>query len=214
MENNCESVCLLSTAYWAPVQYFAKVVSHQKVLVEQFETFPKQSYRNRCVLYGPNSIQSLQVPTLKGDVHNPMTRDIRLSYQTQWQKNHFYTIKSLYKSSPYFDYYVDDIQPLYAHKFEFLLDLNNAIFEVCCKWLKMSNNSVLTDDYVKQATCEDYRNTIHPKESHQAEDVHFVAKPYTQVFEERFGFVPNLSIIDLVMNCGPESKTLLQQCVR
>lgn len=209
---NNETV-LLSTAYWAPVQYFAKVVSHKNVLIEQFETFPRQSYRNRCVLYGPNCVQTLQIPVLKGDAHNPMTKDIRISYQTQWQKNHFYTIRSLYQSSPYFDYYVDDIQPFYNKHYEFLLDYNNKILEVCFKWLKMSNNSSLTDDFVKEPDCPDYRCIIHPKQSHQVEDEHFVARPYTQVFDERFGFIPNLSIIDLVMNCGPESKSVLQQCV-
>ena len=207
-------ICLLSTAYWPSVQWFTKIVSHRQVLIEQFETFPKQSYRNRCALYGPNCVQTLQVPILKGDTHNPMTRDIRISYNTPWQKNHFYTIRSLYKSSPFFDYYADDIEPFYTQKFDFLLDYNSAILNVCLRWLKTPNNTALTTDYAHTPDCPDYRNTIHPKTSHQAPDEHFVAQPYTQVFDERFGFIPNLSILDLVMNCGPESKKVLQDCVR
>ena len=208
------STCLLSTAYWPPVQWFTKIVSHSKVLIEQFETFPKQSYRNRCALYGPNCVQTLQVPILKSDTHNPMTRDIRIAYQTPWQKNHFNTIRSLYKSSPFFDYYADDILPFYERRFDFLIDYNRAILEVCLKWLKMPDNTVLTTDYVHTPDCPDYRNTIHPKQSHQSADPHFAPQPYTQVFGERFGFIPNLSIIDLVMNCGPDAKAVLQSSVR
>ena len=205
------STCLLSTAYWAPVQWFTKIVSHSQVLIEQFETFPKQSFRNRCALYGPNCVQTLQVPILKSDTHNPMTRDIRIAYQTPWQKNHFNTIRSLYKSSPFFDYYADDILPFYERRFDFLLDYNRAILEVCLKWLKMPDNTALTADYVHTPDCPDYRNTIHPKQSHQSADPHFAPQPYTQVFGERFGLIPNLSIIDLVMNCGPEALQVLRE---
>jgi len=208
------NTCLLSTAYWPPIQYFTKIVSHSKVLIEQFETFPKQSYRNRCALYGPNCIQTLQVPILKGDTHNQKTKDIRIAYQMPWQKNHFNTIRSLYKSSPFFDYYADDILPFYERRFDFLLDYNHAILEVCLKWLKMPDNTILTDNYVQTPDCPDYRNTIHPKQSHQSADPNFVPQPYTQVFDERFGFIPNLSIIDLVMNCGPDSKNVLLEGVR
>jgi hypothetical protein len=182
--------------------------------IDGWEHYQKQSYRNRCALYGPNCVQTLQVPILKSDTHNPMTRDIRIAYQTPWQKNHFNTIRSLYKSSPFFDYYADDILPFYERRFDFLLDYNRAILEVCLKWLKMPDNTVLTADYVRTPDCPDYRNTIHPKQSHQSADPHFAPQPYTQVFGERFGFIPNLSIIDLVMNCGPDAKAVLQSSVR
>ena len=207
------SNCILSTAYWPNIQYFTKIVSCVKVYIEQFETFPKQSYRNRCALYGPNSIQTLQIPILKGE-HNQITKDVRIAYQMPWQKNHFQTIKSLYKSSPFFDYYADDIEFFYNRKFDFLLDYNNAIFEVCCRWLKIGNNTELTSDYVKNPLCSDFRNTIHPKQSHQAEDKDFNPLKYTQVFSDRFGFIPNLSIIDLVMNCGPDSVSILKSSGR
>ena len=182
--------------------------------IDGWEHYQKQSYRNRCALYGPNCVQTLQVPILKSETHNPMTKDIRIAYQTPWQKNHFNTIRSLYKSSPFFDYYADDILPFYERRYDFLLDYNRAILEVCLKWLKMPNNTILTADYEHTPDCPDYRNTIHPKTSHQAPDEHFVAQPYTQVFDERFGFIPNLSIIDLAMNCGPESKDVLMGGVR
>lgn len=205
--------CLLSTVYWGPVQYFSKLISYDNIFIEQYETYPKQSYRNRCELYGSNCVQSLQVPVLKGQEHNPKTKDIRISYQTAWQKNHFYTIQSLYKSSPFFDYYVDDLYKFYSSKYDFLLDYNNDILQVCLKWLKISPNILLTSDYEKQPNCDDFRTIIHPKESHRVEDMHFFAEPYLQVFEDRAGFIPNLSIIDLVMNCGPEAKTILTKSV-
>ncbi len=202
--------CLVSTAYWGPVQYFAKFVEYEQVLIEQWETYPKQTYRNRCVLYGPNCIQSLQVPVEKGRV-NQLVKDIRIAYNSLWQKNHFATIESLYHSSPFYDYYIDDIELFYRNKYNYLIEYNNSITELCLKWLKLPAKLNFTTDFEKQPTLPDFRNTITPK--HSIPDPNFVAAHYQQVFAERLGFAPNLSILDLVMNCGPESAQIIKASI-
>lgn len=200
---------LLSTAYFAPVQYYSEILKAEKVYIEQFENFIKQTYRNRCVIQGGNGPIQLIVPVVKGRGPKTLIKDLKISYDTDWQRNHWRTIFSAFNSSPFFEYYKYDIQPFFEIKHQFLLDFNLKIHEVICELLEIENVAVLTKDFeiVPNGT-KNLRESISPKNKVIA-DNHFQAKEYTQVFSDKLGFMPNLSILDLLFNEGPNSYSIL-----
>ncbi len=208
------SYCLLSTAYWPPVQYFTKLILFDEVLIEQFETYPKQSYRNRMEVYGPNGIQSLQVPVLKASFKKTIIKDVEISYDTPWQKNHVKSIESAYRSSPFYEYYIDEILPLFSKKYKFLIELNADILKICQEILGLEVSVNFTLNFIADSGEFDFRNIIHPKSSKARVEPNFKPVEYVQGFEQRHGFAPNLSILDLIFNCGPESLALIKSSIR
>lgn len=201
---------LLSTAYFAPIQYYSKFIGHSKIYIEQFEHFNKQTFRNRCVILGGNGIIQLIVPVVKGRGPKTLIKDLKISYDVDWQRNQWQTLFSAYSSSPFFEYYQDDIKPFFEKKYEFLLDFNLKINETICDLLEIENKLVLTEDFeqVPEPTIN-FRDIISPKNKTQT-DKHFKQMEYTQVFSEKHGFSPNLSILDLLFNEGPNSYTILK----
>ncbi len=200
---------LLSTAYLAPVHFYARFLHHPKVYIEQHEHFIKQTYRNRCVISGGNGLISLVLPVVKGRKPKTSIKDLQISYDTEWQRNHWQTIVSAYNSSPYFEYYQDELFPYFHNKTKFLLDHNMRIHETICDFMDIENKVVLTDDFeqVPEGTLN-FREMISPK-SKTHPDKSFQPREYTQVFTEKFGFLPNLSILDLIFNEGPNAHTVL-----
>jgi hypothetical protein len=204
---------LLSTAYFAPIQYYSEFLKSEKVHIEQFENFIKQTYRNRCVVLGGNGPIQLIVPVVKGRGPKILIKDLKISYDTDWQRNHWRTIFSAYSSSPFFEYYKDDIQPFFETKHQFLLDFNLKIHEIICELLEIDNNAILTDDFekVSEGTIN-LRESISPKIKMQNE-LHFQPVEYTQVFSDKLGFVSNLSILDLLFNEGPNGYSILEESI-
>jgi len=201
---------LLSTAYFAPIQYYSKFLKAEKVYIEQFENFNKQTYRNRCVILGGNGPIQLIVPVVKGRGPKILIKDLQISYDTDWQRNHWRTIFSAYSSSPFFEYYKDDIHPFFETKHKFLLDFNLKIHETVCELLELENNAVLTGDFEKVPDgTVNLRERISPKIKTQS-DNDFQPVQYTQVFSDKLGFVPNLSILDLLFNEGPNGFSVLE----
>ncbi len=208
-----DNTCILSTAYWATIQYFTKFLIFNKIQIEQWETYPRQSYRNRMVIYGANGVQTLQVPVAKGSFKKILLKDIKISYDTNWQKNHFKTIESAYRSSPFYEYYIDDIVPFYKKRYKYLLDLNHNILEVVLSVLELQYKINYTDKFELHPNFVDFRNSIHPKKEKQNFDASFKPVEYIQGFEQRHGFVSNLSIIDLIFNTGPEAVSILSKSI-
>lgn len=202
---------LLSTAYFPNVQYMSKFLAG-KVVVEKYETYPKQTYRNRCNILSANGVLPLSVPVQKN--FHTLTKDIRIDYSEMWQRNHYTALKSAYRNSPYYDYYFYKIERFFEQKETFLVDLNAKILETLFSMLKIEADWSFTTDYVSvpDGFC-DMRDCISPKPSRNKPDTAFVPKLYIQVFADRFDFVPNLSILDLIFNVGPESKECLESCV-
>jgi len=197
---------LLSTAYFAPVRYFAKLAVYPEVYIEQHENFIKQTYRNRTVILGANGPISLIVPVEKGREQKIRIKDLRISYDEEWQRNHWRTIFSAYNSSPFFEYYADDLQSFFLKKSKYLLDYNQHITETILEILEIPVTLKLTDDF--EHLPENYlnfREKINPKVHKNTLDPEFSAQPYTQVFSEKFGFIPDLSILDLLFNEGPSA---------
>lgn len=206
---NQETNILLSTAYFAPVQFYSRIIKHDKIYIEQFEHFNKQTYRNRSVILGGNGPITLVVPVVKGRGPKILIKDIQIAYDMYWQRNHWQTIVSAYNSSPYFEYYQDDLHAFFENKTKYLFDFNQAIHASICELLEIDNNSIPTKDFeeVPENTLN-FRESISPKLKTNP-DKNFSPAEYTQVFSVKFGFTPNLSILDLLFNEGPNASTIL-----
>jgi len=204
---------LLSTAYFASIQYFSKLAIYPEVYIEQHENFIKQTFRNRTVILGANGPISLIVPVEKGRLQKIRIKDLRIAYDEEWQRNHWRTIFSAYNSSPFFEYYADEIEPFFLRKHHFLFDFNQNITQTLIELLDIQTELKLTDDFEKIAeNCLNFREQIIPKTHRIAKDSNYILQPYTQVFSEKFGFVPDLSILDLLFNEGPSSHEVLMKC--
>jgi len=202
---------LLSTAYFPPVQYFTKFLQFEKIYIEQFENFSKQTYRNRCEILGANGIIPLVVPVVKGRGRKIKIRDLKISYDTDWQRNHWRTIFSAYNSSPFFEFYKDEIFPFFANRHKYLFDLNQEVLETLCELFELDIALDFTDDFEKvPEDTLNFREALSPKKQKTLPDASFSPKQYTQVFSDKFGFVPNLSILDLLFNEGPNSYNILE----
>lgn len=204
-------VAYLSSAYLAPVAYYAKLKSYDKVFIEQHDHYMKQTYRNRCTIAGPEGEIALTIPTVKPDSPKCPMKDIRISDHGNWRHLHWNAIESAYNSTPFFEYYKDDFRPFYEKKHAFLADFNEELCSLTCALIDLQPNIERTSEYKTNfATNEsDFREAIHPKKDFRLADPEFISHPYYQVFESRHGFLPNLSIIDLLFNMGPESLLVL-----
>ena len=198
---------LLSTAFFPNIQYISKFLKDD-VIIEKYETYPKQTYRNRCNILSANGVLPLSVPVQKN--YHTLTKDIRIDYSEMWQRNHLTALKSAYRNSAYYDYYFYKFEKFFVQKETFLVDLNDKILEVLFSVLKIDAKYTYTTDYIFDASSYmDFRDCISPKPSRNLADSSFVPKPYIQVFCDRFDFVQNLSILDLLFNVGPESKSYI-----
>ena len=201
----------LSSAYLAPVEYYSKLKAYDKIYIEQHDHYVKQTYRNRCNIAGPEGVLSLSVPIIRPDTPKCAMKDIRISDHGNWRHLHWNAIESAYNNTPFFEYYKDDLRPFYENKYTFLDDFNEELRCKICELMDISpvvehTASYHTDFLPDEA---DYREVIHPKKDYTEVDKDFLPKPYYQVFESRHGFLPNLSVIDLLFNMGPESVLVL-----
>jgi hypothetical protein len=205
---------LLSTAYFAPVQYYCKLFSYPNIYIEVYENYCKQTYRNRCNIMAANGVLLLTVPIKKtGD--KILTKDVRIDYDSRWLPIHLRAIESAYRSSPFYMYYIDDILPILNNKPQFLVDLNLELQNTILELLGFKPTIEKTIDFKKTPiNCIDLSEAIHPKESKKKPDDNFLLETYYQVFSEKYGFMPNLSILDLLFNMGPSSIEVIQQSVK
>jgi hypothetical protein len=188
--------------YLPPVEFFSKLILYKEnVNIERSEHFPKQTYRNRACIHSPQGKLDLAVPVIRGSKVHTKVKDVRISYDFAWQRLHWLSLQSCYRSSAYFEFYEDELAPFYEKKYDFLFDYNEGLLKVILKALKLNIEYHYIDSYeTTYPELEDYRSSIHPKN-----EVTFNNKPYFQVFDERNGFIPNLSIVDLLFSQGPQS---------
>jgi len=197
---------LLSTTYFGPVQWYQKLHRAEHVQIEQWENFQKQTYRNRCLIATTQGVQALTVPVVRGETS--LIKDLRISDHGNWRHLHWNALQSAYGESPFFEYYQDDIRPFFTERWERLLDFNEAIRAKICELIDIQPQVSYSKEftvYSLQFTVNqvpDFREAIRPK--HPAPDPDFEPKPYYQVYQQKHGFLSNLSILDLLFNMGPE----------
>lgn len=205
---------ILSSAYLAPVEYYAKLFAYDKVYVERFDSYMKQTYRNRCVIASAGGPQALTIPTEKGKGAKCLMKDIRISDHGNWRHVHWNAFVAAYKHSPFFDYYADEFHRFYEKRYDFLYDFNMELCHWMCEQIDLQPVMIPTDDYVAVPEgMDDYRERIHPKKVYTEADPDFSLVPYYQVFDAKQGFQPNLSIADLLFNMGPESLLVLRDSI-
>ncbi|MBN9297478.1 MAG: WbqC family protein [Filimonas sp.] len=201
-----EKILIIDNQYFPCINLIKKSIKFSHVKIESCDTFQKNSFRNRCVIAGSNGLINLSVPVEKGRDQKTPYREVKIS-QEKWQIQHWRTIVSCYQRAPFFEYYSNDIKQLIFSNVNYLFEINFNILLYINKLLKNKIQIEQTDDFIfsyDNSQFEDARNTWKPTNFQQGEGVR-----YFQVFEDRIGFQPNLSILDLLFCEGPNALHLL-----
>lgn len=201
------SQIILSSAAFPAVSYLKAIVLSEHTTIEHFENYIKQTFRNRYVIYAANGLLSLSIPVILATNRKIRIKDVRIDYDTNWQKQHYKSIESAYRSSPFFEYMIDDFQPFFNEKHKFLFDYNLKVLEIVLNILEVDKKIDLTIDFENIPACKiDLRSAIHPKKESIYKDQ---LKTYPQVFSDKFGFKSDLSCLDLIFNLGNETYSYL-----
>lgn len=191
-------ITLLPSCYLGPTSYYSALLKSQHPVIEQWEHYTKQTYRNRCRIATANKVMDLTIPIERSEQKTAM-RDVKIAYQQDWQRIHWNAIESAYNTSPYFEYFADELISFYEKKEAYLLDFNLKLHEKVCELMQLQLPLTFNEGYEANIPGSDLRDAFSPKKEPAQ------CKFYHQVFENRFGFQSDLSILDLVLNEGPES---------
>jgi hypothetical protein len=200
--------------YNGPVNYYARLVRQQEIVLEQYDSYSKQTYRNRCMIMGPNGLVTLSIPVKRKRNTKTYLRDIRIDYDIAWNRIHWRSLVASYASSPFFDYMAEEFNPLYQKRVDFLIEMNLKLIDKTLELLGLRSPVVCTEAFSPILSDHDPRHFIHPKMDQAEADPGFQPEEYYQVFADRLGFRANLSILDLIFNEGPEALSYLQRCLR
>ena len=203
---------LLPTAYLAPVSYYSALYRADEAYIEIWEHYVKQTIRNRCQIAGPDGTIPLSIPVVKATKPGQPICETRISDHGNWRHRHWNALEAAYRHTPFFLYYEDDFRPFYEQKIESLYDFNIGLTRLICNLIGIDVTLTPTTEYFAagMSGMEDFRESIHPKQSWQT-DTAFCPKEYYQVFKEKHGFIPNMSIADMLFNMGPESILTLHE---
>jgi len=200
---------LLPTAYLPPISWMAAMLHSENIRIEIFETYPKQTYRNRCIIATSHGKFNLSVPVKKINGNHTMTKDIMVDNSKKWQLIHWRSIETAYSKSPYFLFYRDSLETIYHNTYEHLILLNQDLLNTISKLLGIDIKKItFTEVYFPEPKEFNLRNSFNPKSNPHS----LLASPmprYIQTFEEIHGFLPDLSILDILFNLGPQSKQYL-----
>lgn len=197
---------ILHPTYFPIIAHFVAMANDKDVMFEVEDNFLKQTYRNRTYIYGANGQLALNIPVIHTQKNRQKYKDVKIFNEEKWQDQHWKSLLSAYRTSPFFEYYEDDLQPLFTLKTDYILDFNFKCFEIVCDCLQLELNTSKTKIYQKTyEDKKDYRFLVNAKKE--------FLKPfdnYTQVFQEKHGFINNLSILDLLFNEGPNALNYLE----
>lgn len=188
---------LIYPTYFPSISHFAAMTQANSVTFEVEDNFQKQTNRNRMYIYSPNGLQLLNIPVKHSKEAHQKTKDIRLETAFDWQKQHFKSLEAAYRTSPFFEYFEDAIMPVFTKKYDFLMDLNLETIDIVARCLQFQFSFGKTLEYFHDAPdFTDFRNLANGKKDP------FTSTPYQQVFGDKFGFLNNLSVLDLLFNEG------------
>jgi hypothetical protein len=188
---------ILYPTYFPSISQFIAMAQAETITFEMEDNFQKQTNRNRMYIYSPNGLQMLNVPIKHSKERHQKSKDVRIENDFDWQKQHFKSLEAAYRSSPFFEYFEDDIRPIFTKKHEFLMDLNLQTFALVSECLGVKFETLHTTEYFKEVNgVRDYRTLANGKKDAS------LFEEYTQVFEEKAGFLNNLSVLDLLFNEG------------
>lgn len=194
--------CLLPISYLGPVAYYSAILQSEEIFIETKEHFIKQSFRNRCAIMGANGSQTLTIPKERKSSDKTLISDISISNQDNWQKLHWQSIVSAYNSSPFFEYYKDELLPFYNTKYSTLFDFNLKLSKTILELMQVEKKINFTSKFQKEFNGLDFRSSKFILKNQQE---------YQQVFCEKYSFIPNLSILDALFNLGPETTSYLER---
>ncbi|WP_458627243.1 WbqC family protein [Winogradskyella sp. PC D3.3] len=197
---------LIHPTYFPNIAHLWAAVNADSIHLEVFDNYQKQSYRNRTEIYGANGKLALTVPVSYTQKNRQRYRDVKIANEEQWQLLHLKSLQSAYSTSPFFEFYIDDLMPLFEKRFDYILDFNLNCFEIIINSLQLNIEPIQTTLFEKEPVDKvDYRPLV--KRNSEVKSL----QPYTQVFTEKHGFIPNLSILDLLFNEGPNTELYLKR---
>ena len=190
---------LLHPTYFPSISHFVVMAQSEEITFEIEDNFQKQTNRNRTYIYSPNGIQLLNIPVKHSKLSHQKTKDIQIENDFEWQKQHFKSLEAAYRSSPFFEYFEDDIRPIFEKKHTFLLDLNFETFDFILKSMRLKLEYETTTEYFQEVDTTiitDFRELANGKKDTSK------FESYTQVFDDKHGFINNLSVLDVLFNEG------------
>ncbi|NBU80728.1 MAG: hypothetical protein EBS55_03670 [Flavobacteriaceae bacterium] len=188
---------LIHPSYFPSISHFVSIAKADIVTFEMEDNFQKQTNRNRMYIYSPNGIQLLNVPIKHNKERHQRMKEVKIENDFDWQKQHFKSLEAAYRTSPFFEYFEDDISPIFQKKHTFLIDLNLETMAIVSKCLRLEFDYDETTEYFHEVNNKtDFRNLINGKKDRA------LFQSYTQVFGEKHGWINNLSILDLLFNEG------------
>lgn len=197
---------VIHPTYFPNIAHYIAIANANEVVFEMEDNFLKQTYRNRTYILGANGKLSLNIPVIHSQKNRQKYKDVKVFNEEKWQNQHWKSLLSAYRTSPFFEYYQDELQPVFHQKANFLLDFNLKCFEVLCDCLQLVCNTSKTKTFQKNIENKvDLRYLVNAKK-----EVPFTFESYTQVFSNKHGFIPNLSILDLLFNEGPNALNYLE----
>jgi hypothetical protein len=198
---------IFSSQYLAPIEYYFQLINNKDAIIDVYENFVKQTYRNRCCILSPNGIQNLTVPLVKSR-QRKLTKNMLIAYDENWRKMHWKSLEAAYRSSPYFEYYEDEFYPFYHDKnYKYLIDFSWELEQKIIELLSIDVTQIKSSQYISDEHLKnDFRNSFSPKI-----ETKLKFNPYIQVFSDRNGFAPNMSIVDLLFNEGPNAVNYIKE---
>jgi WbqC-like protein family len=212
-------VAIMPLHYFPTVEYLTKFVQYKNFLIEGCENYQKGSFRNRCYIATSLGGTPLSIPLKKGKNSQQSIRDVSIAYDVNWQKQHWQSIKTAYGSAPFWMFYAPIFEKFYTKQYPFLFDYNYEILETILQTLKIKKDITLSfttsyDKYPQNTDLsQEYRERVDFRSAFNLKDTHFVGKKYGQVFEDKVGFLPNMSALDLLMCCGNQSLDVLKNSI-
>ena len=192
----------LPISYLGPIKYYSLLLNNDKYIIESYENYVKQTIRNRCNILSANGLLKLTIPKERSQSYKQIIKDIKICYKQPWQNNHWNSIKSSYNSSPFFEFFEEELKSLLFRKEKYLFDFNINLHKFILKELELKSSFKISSKYMENNLDLDYRNDDF-KLNYQ--------NKYDQVFDSKFNFISNLSIIDLLFNLGPQARFYLEE---